>query len=327
MTSKKDEPRPGWWRIGEYHVGHVIGSGMAGPCVYDAEGAQGGRVAVKWPTTPEEVEALLAIQSLRPGGCLGVPAPLGFGHYKDRPYLVLDRYRWPLSEVLPRIRWQSPEKRWRTTSIIGRLLLRRLEALHRCGYVHCDMSPENILLGRHDSVMEYAPHVVDFGLARPYPGGGPMAGALGSAEWSSIRSAESGERRPEDDLEALGWVLVNCIFDSLPWMPELSAAYPVWHDEEVRERAIRGAQRAKRQLLDDGWESLGAPGRHLEDLPSELYRYLQACRHEVELPQRPDYEFLALLLGGRLGGQDDLDAQEVDAQDRKLLQTELGFHI
>merc|ERR1719282_1653445 len=113
-------------------------------------------------------------------------------------------------------------------------MLRRFEALHKCGYVHCDVSLGNILLGCHNGPQEYSPHIVDFGLARPYPGGGPMSGDLGSAEWSSIRSAEGGERRPEDDLEALGWVLANGMFETLPWFLHLSQCYQQWDWDMAR---------------------------------------------------------------------------------------------
>mmetsp|Transcript_16303 Transcript_16303/g.49235 ORF Transcript_16303/g.49235 Transcript_16303/m.49235 type:complete len:221 (+) Transcript_16303:3-665(+) len=206
--------------------------------------------------------------------------------------------------------------------VVGRLLLRRLEAVHACGYVHCDVSPENVLLGPPRGTRGSAakvpmpstlsPYLIDFGLAQKHPGGEPLEGDHGSAEWSSVRSAVGARRRPEDDLEALGWLMVNGVFGDLPWFELLSKAYKTWDaSRSHRAKAIRRAQEAKLQLLDGGWSSLGDEWLHLASMPPVLDRYIRSCRSDQATGLRPDYAMLSELLGGR-AGLSPFDAEQAD---------------
>ncbi len=45
-------------------------------------------------------------------------------------------------------------------------LLNRFETLHKLGYVHCDLKPDNFLIGRGEKVNQI--YMIDFGLARQY---------------------------------------------------------------------------------------------------------------------------------------------------------------
>merc|ERR1719464_1726020 len=150
---------------------------------------------------------MVQLQKLATEASPGLPLPVRTGGFDGSPYLVMPLLGTSLADEFPRIRRLPFDQRWRLVCVVGRMLLRRLETVHRCGFVHCDLSPENVLYGPPSADSWGEPEtlfLVDFGLAQRWPGGGCLRGDRGSAEWSSIRSADGGERSPDDDLEALG---------------------------------------------------------------------------------------------------------------------------
>jgi len=202
-------------RLGDFRILREIGSGF-GAVVYMAEHIKDRKkVALKHPVKKEE---LVVLREIHRNDLLGVTQLLVEGRHEGQPYVVTDLLGSPLTKLFQRIRKQSLDKRWHAVCVVGRMMVRRLQGIHSCGFVHCDVSPENILLGpAKGDEPTVTPYLVDFGLARKYPGGGRLAGEHGSVEWSSIRSADGEERRPLDDLEALGWPLVSGLFGELPW--------------------------------------------------------------------------------------------------------------
>merc|ERR1719350_2552117 len=109
-------------------------------------------------------------------------------------------------------------RRWQLVSLVGRLLLRRLKALHERGWVHCDLNPGNVLVGRRgeaEGPERWRPFLVDFGSAQREGAAAPAH--LGTVEFNSVRSADGGCRLPWDDLEGLGWMLCFFILGDLPW--------------------------------------------------------------------------------------------------------------
>ena len=56
----------------------------------------------------------------------------------------------------------------KTIFMIGIQLLRCLEQLHAADILHCDLKPENFLVGRRNSGKEGRIFVVDFGMAKEY---------------------------------------------------------------------------------------------------------------------------------------------------------------
>merc|ERR1712113_881146 len=125
------------------------------------------------------------------------------------------------------------------------------------------------------------------------------------------------------DLEALGWLLASGLFQTLPWFARLTAAYPNWHEESIRQSAVRDTQQAKSTLLDHGWRPLGEWNYPLDEFPRELYRFINACRQVVP-PKRPDYVELSVLLGGH----EDANAEEAEKEDLRQWQEIFStFHV
>jgi len=306
--------------FGSYRVFHELGRGMSGSSVRLAEHeATSARVALKFPVGSEEVSAMREFQAeLREGhSCLGLPKLLAAGMINGNRYLAAELMGPDLLAVFQCLEGTPVARRWLVIRVIGRMLLRSLEAVHRHGFVHGDVAPHNVLLGAKVDgaplndvrASGRIPILIDFGCARRYPGSGPVPRARGgSLEYSSIRSAEGLERRPEDDLEALGWTMVSGVFGELPWFRWLLEFYELKESvcpgcvgapglEGECAAVIERVRRAKECLLCEGWNSLGSEWDKFQNMPEELDGFMRACRAVAEPPARPDYALLAKLLG------------------------------
>jgi len=322
--------------FGKYRAVRSIGRGSRGVCYLAEDARDKSKVAVKWPVQNDEVSTLRHLQHQQrahPG--LGLPRLLSTGEYQEQTYIVTQAFGSPLVKVFMHLEGRSAARRWGALSILGRLMVRRLQSLHAAGLVHCDISPENILLGPPPAGTglgaRFAPYLVDFGHARRFPGGAVLpAGDAGSIEWSSIRSANGREPVPEDDLQALGWVLLNGVFGELPWFKMLVGAYKDWDSRFTRDQMVRQAQQAKLQLLREGWQSFGLTRAKV---PTELDEFIRTCSPEGSIPELdgppavqggsrrhgPDYASLLRLLGSDA----ELSVPEAEEQDLRLFSERL----
>jgi len=298
--------------LGSYRIRRQIGQGFKGVRCYLGEHVTDATsVAVKLPAPKEEVNIVNELKKLAPDNSqLGLPKLYCTGMYNCQHYIVTELLGSTLSKVLQRLDDHAFSKRWHALRIIGRLLVRRFEALHKIGFVHCDVSPENVLLGRTQGPHQRNTlYLIDFELAKKYPGGSKVEGSIGSAEWSSIRSADTCDRLPEDDLEAIGWMLMSGLYGSLPWYDWLGAAYKDWESKWTRERAMKQVQRAKLKLLNEGWQAFGYKSR--QRIPQELIKFIRSCASPKGSPYLPDYTSFV----GYLGGNPHQSVEEAESQD------------
>lgn len=299
-----------------------LGQGLGGAVVYLAQHLSNGtKGALKWPVGQGELEALKSIQESavenKALARLGLPRLLASGMHEGRPFIVTELLGSDLAKLFDRLQDHPLEARWRAVCVLGRMVLRRLQVLHDTGFVHCDFSPLNVLMGPapgNEGVV--LPYLIDFGLARRFPGGAPLRGDKTTLEFSSIRSAKGGIRWPEDDLEGLGWTLMCGGFGELPWFNDLDGfnKLPAPDKERVQAHLTQQVRKAKENLLDEGWRSLGEEWSKFQDIPSELHQFLAACRvKEDDASSGPDYTKLQGLLGGNL----DLNQEEAEKEDMR----------
>lgn len=102
----------------------------------------------------------------------------------------------------------------KTILMMGREMLNAIAFLHQCNIVHCDVKPDNFAVSAEDPKKIV---IFDFGLARDLTTiNSPYDGFRGSLLYASIGTHEYLSPRPKDDIESLGYLLVD-LFKPLPW--------------------------------------------------------------------------------------------------------------
>lgn len=106
---------------------------------------------------------------------------------------------------------------------IGVQIVKHLRDLHTTGYIHRDILPENIIIGKGNTIHAY---LIDFGVARNYLDGRRNYRIYGSDRnlptnsFSSLALHQGHEAGRRDDLESLGYCLVYLFNGTLPWLED-----------------------------------------------------------------------------------------------------------
>merc|ERR1719329_126433 len=168
--------------------------------------------------------------------------------------------------------------------MLARELISLSEALHRRGFVHCDVKPDNFALA--DFQGSTPVHIIDFGLARPYLhpetrehtpcSVGDSFMGIGTASFASLRAHDGVQPSRRDDLEAIGHMLPYFLRGSLPWQ---GLEGPTIRETLGKIRAVKFATPV---------EAL------CEGLPAEFASLLSYCRG-LGFEEEPDYERLRAL--------------------------------
>jgi serine/threonine protein kinase len=109
----------------------------------------------------------------------------------------------------------------KTCLMAGLQMLDRVELLHKNGFLHRDMKPDNFLIGRGDE--QSVIYVIDLGLSKRYIRDGVHApyrtgkDLTGTARYVSIGTHQGYEQSRRDDLESLAYVILYLMRGSLPW--------------------------------------------------------------------------------------------------------------
>ncbi|MEM6569193.1 MAG: serine/threonine-protein kinase [Planctomycetota bacterium] len=139
--------------------------------------------------------------------------------------------------------WVDPF--WRTAAAIVRDVARALDHAHRCGVVHRDVKPANILVDRSGSA-----RLSDFGLAASAgaaEGGDAVAGTLA---YMGPERLEGGRATPASDVYSLGVVLRELVTLEAPLQATtLPGAIAEIAQERASRRAHPGVSRDLRAIL------------------------------------------------------------------------------
>ena len=167
----------------------------------------------------------------------------------------------------------------RTALKLGVQMVRCVETVHRGGYIHGDLKPDNFLMGHTDRTRVF---LVDFGLSTRYIDDDgrhvemKMRKSLsGTPRYASIHNHKGCTHSRRDDLEALGYILVYFVKGRLPWQSKAKGA-----KKADRHRAIL---KCKEEV----------PLERLCDAP--LKQFLEYTR-ALKFTEEPDYDALVGML-------------------------------
>lgn len=207
-----------------WKLGKKLAAGSFGEVVEAIDMLSGAEVAIKIQIGNElllatEREVYSAIWS-HSKNFIGIPRVYGLNESQGEDYIVMDRLGTSIWEHQIKCGGRFSLK---TTLMIGIQALSRLETIHDADFVHRDLKPDNMVMGRNDDQTLY---FIDFGLSKRYRDGGTKehynyskecSGLTGSLLFAPLNSHNSVRQTRRDDLESLGYVLVYMFQGSLPW--------------------------------------------------------------------------------------------------------------
>uniref|UniRef100_A0A915BAQ2 non-specific serine/threonine protein kinase n=1 Tax=Parascaris univalens TaxID=6257 RepID=A0A915BAQ2_PARUN len=216
-------------------------------------------------------------------GAPGVPAIHWFGTEYDHQILVMQLLGPSLEQL-----FSFCERHFSSDTIIslGEQMVQRIRNLHSRGFLHRDIKPENFLMGLGEE--ENVCFLVDFGLARRYrfrDGDGTLRhipfrkgkNLVGTAKYASLNSHNGLELSRRDDLESLGYIIVEFINRELPWKEQRSKAR-----FRTKQQSYNRIRNIKEQT---DWSTL-CP---------RMAEWIRYCR-QLEFPDDPDYDHLISIL-------------------------------
>lgn len=142
-----------------------------------------------------------------------------YGKQDDFSVLIIDLLGKSLGSLMESCQGKFSLK---TVLMIADQMINRLEYLHEKNYIHRDLKPDNMLIGRafHKNQI----FLIDYGLAKkyrnthgkhiPYREGGKL---IGTARYASVNSHKGYQLSRRDDIISLCYILIFFAKGKLPW--------------------------------------------------------------------------------------------------------------
>lgn len=172
----------------------------------------------------------------------------------------------------------------KTIILISKQLLKRLEILHKHGWIHRDIKPANFAVkGGHGEDFDEI-YMLDFGCAIRYRDKLtakhlkwiPTERIVGTPRYSSLNNHYGMTQGRRDDLESLGYTMLYWIKGRLPWQGLNSTPKRKWSDVKDVKRKVT-------------LETL------CRDVPAPFYHYM-CYVFNLDFEADPDYKYLQGLL-------------------------------
>lgn len=220
---------------------------------------------------------------------VGVPRALYFGRDLDETVLVMELLGKSLDRALTDCAGRFSLK---TTLMVGVQMLRRLQLVHHKGFIHRDVKPENMIIGRPDNDRVY---LVDFGVTKKYRDytsrkhvpPDQARTIVGSVMYISLNAHKGIEHARRDDLESLGYSMVYMFKGSLPWQEFRVLLLPWQNARAFSEWRLYSMIYNKKRKTTLEKLCQGMPPQMVE-----YFKYVRGLRFD----ERPDYARLRDLL-------------------------------
>ncbi|KAI1787229.1 kinase-like domain-containing protein [Ganoderma leucocontextum] len=148
------------------------------------------------------------------GGHPNIPRVLAWGRSQYFEYMAMELLGPNLEVVMPGVVGLSQRN---AVALICQML-DALEHVHGKGFVHGDIKPSNIVLGRGDTAGRA--YLIDFGLAWRWTTDSPPSGRRGTVPFCSFRVLGGETALPCDDLESLAYTIAYLFRGTLPWFSQ-----------------------------------------------------------------------------------------------------------
>ena len=206
----------------------------------------------------------------------GIPKIISYGHYGKYDILVEQL----LGKTIHDLFQENKDKNSRLKDIIMATiqLIDRIKFIHSKNLLHLDIKPKNFLVGNPDSFLIYA---IDFGFAKKYRSSrtgkhiqiGKNKYFKGNLKYSTARSMRGIETSRRDDLESLGFMIIDLYTHQLPWN--------ILNEKNKFELAKKIYSIKKNIPI----EIL------CRDSPIEIYEYMKYV-NSLKFEEEPKYEYL-----------------------------------
>ncbi len=164
---------------------------------------------------------------------------------------------------------------------IGIQMINITRHIHKCGYIHRDLKPDNFVFDLEDPEKIYC---IDFGLAKKWIDDNgnhidfkPINKFCGTVRFASINALRGLEQSRRDDLESIGYILVYLFKRKLPWQD------------------IKTKDKKKRHRLISKFKKNIDISELCKDLPYELITYFNYVKN-LDFDEKPLYSSLKKLL-------------------------------